>query len=31
MVGATQSVCRKAGIEALAMTVLGEASLSEAV
>jgi DNA-binding response OmpR family regulator len=31
MVGATQSVCREDGVEALAMTVLGETSLSEAV
>ena len=31
MVGATQSVCRKDGAEALAVAVLGEASLSEAV
>jgi DNA-binding response OmpR family regulator len=31
MVGASLSVCRKDGAEALAVTVLGEASLSEAV
>ncbi len=30
-VGATRSVCRKDGAEALAMVVLGKASLSEAV
>lgn len=31
MVGATQSVCRHDGAEALAMSILGDASLSEAV
>jgi hypothetical protein len=31
MVGATLSVCREDGAEALAVTVLGEASLPEAV
>ena len=31
MIGASQSVCRTAGAEALALAVLGEASVSEAV
>lgn len=31
MVGATQAVCRKGGVEPLAMAILGKASLSEAV